>query len=208
MMKLYFSPGACSLAPHIVLEETGTPYEAEKVDLKAKTTATGTDFRQVNPRGQVPTLRMANGEILTEGPVIMQYIADQKGDGQLVPRAGTTERYRVMEWMNFTTSEIHKTYGVIFGADRDYAPVADGVKTAARELLSKKLDWVDAQLAGKEWLTGKTFTAADAYLFTCWNWNQYVGVDGSRWKNINAWASRVYARPAVQRAMKAEGLLK
>lgn len=207
-MKLYFSSGACSLASHICLEETGMAYEAEMVDMKAKTCQAG-DFTKINSKGLVPALKMDSGEILTEGAIIMQYIADQKPESNLFGKFGTTERYRTMEAVNYIATEIHKTYNSIFVADRLFAEgIRDQVKTTMRDVLTKKFDWLDAQLNGKEWLVGKSFSAADAYLFTCWNWNQWVGVDGSKWKNLSAHATRTYARPAVQRAMKAEGLLK
>jgi glutathione S-transferase len=208
-MKLYFSPGACSLASRIVLEEVGTAFEAEQVDMKARTCTSG-DFRQISPRGQVPVLKMDNGEILTEGAVIMQYIADQKPEANLVPKFGTTERYRTIEAVNFVATEIHRTYSNLFHAERLVTDAAarETFKGNVRAELVRKFDFIEGQLNGRDFFCGKTFTIADAYLFTCWSWNQHVGIDGSAWKNINAWSTRVYARPAVQRALKAEGLLK
>lgn len=208
-MRLYFSPGACSLASRIVLEEVGTAYEAEQVDIRAKTCAAG-DYTTVNPRGQVPALRMENGEILTEGAVIMQYIADLRGDGKILPKFGTAERTRVLEAVNFIATDIHKTYGALFAAERLVTDVAarESYKGNVRAQLVRSFDHFERQLAGREFVAGKEFTIADAYLFTCWNWNQHVGIDASAWKNLNTWATRVYARPAVQKAMKAEGLLK
>lgn len=208
-MKLYFSPGACSLASRIVLEEIGTAFESEQVDMKTRTCPSG-DFRQISPRGQVPLLKMDNGEFLTEGAVIMQFIADQKPEASLLPKFGTTERYRTIEATNFVATEIHRTYANLFYAETLVPDVAarESFKGNVRAMLAKKFDYIESQLNGREFFCGKTFTIADAYLFTCWNWNQHVGMDGSAWKNINAWSTRVYARPAVQRALKAEGLLK
>jgi len=208
-MKLYYSAGACSLASHIVLEETGTQYETEVVDTKAKTCASG-DYFQITSKGQVPAFRMNNGEVLTEGAVIMQYVADLKPEANLVPRMGTTERYRVLEATNYVASEIHGTYGKLWKAESYFADekAREEFKAVVRTELAKKFDYIETQFAKNEFFAGKTFSIADAYLFTCWNWNQFVGMETSKWKNINAWASRVYARPAVQRAMKAEGLLK
>lgn len=208
-MKLYFSPGACSLASRIVLEETGTHFESERVDVKAKTTAAG-DFTKINPKGQVPAFRMNNGEILTEGAAIMQYVADLRPETNLLPKMGTTERYRVIEATNYVASEIHALYGFLFKAERMVTDekARETYKETLRTELSKRFDFIETQFAKNEFFAGKTFSIADAYLFTCWNWNQHVGVDSSKWRNINAWSTRVYARPAVQRAMQAEGLLK
>lgn len=208
-MKLYFSSGACSLAAHIVLEETGAQYEAEQVDLKNKTCATG-DYTKINFRGKVPAFRMNNGEVLTEGAAIMQYVADLRPETNVLPKMGTTERYRVIEATNFVATEIHTRYNRLFKAQTYFQDekMCETYKTALRAELAKSFDYIEAQFAKNEFFAGKTFSIADAYLFTCWNWNQYVGIDGSQWKNINAWSTRVYARPAVQRAMQAEGLLK
>lgn len=208
-MKLYFSPGACSLASRIVLEETGTTFESEKVDTKNKTCATG-DYLQINAKGSVPAFRMNNGEVLTEGAAIMQYVADLRPEANVLPKVGTTERYRVIEATNFVATEIHALYGNLFKAERIVADATarETYKEVLRTELTKKLDYIETQFAKNEFFAGKTFSIADAYMFTCWNWNQHVGVDGAKYKNINAWSTRVYARPAVQRAMQAEGLLK
>lgn len=205
-MKLYFSPGACSMASHIVLEEIGTAFETEKVSTKDKAA-----MKAIHGKGYVPMLKMDNGEILTEGAAILQYIADQKPETNLMPKFGTTERYRAAEWLNYISTEIHKNYGMLFAAEGlvTDATAREAFKKEVATRLATRLDWVEAQLAGRDYLMGKTFTAADAYLFTCFSWNSYVGFEtAGKWPNIAAWNSRVYARPAVQRAMKTEGLLK
>jgi glutathione S-transferase len=202
-MKLYYSPGACSLSPHIVLREAGLDFEVEKVDLKTKTTATGADFTKVNPKGQVPTLQLDSGEILTEGPVIVQYIADRKPDAGLAGAAGTMERYRVQEWLNHLTSELHKGFSPLFAPN-----TPDAYKEIARANLGKKFDAIDRHLQGSQYLLGDKFTVADAYLFTIAGWGKFTGVDVSKWANLSAYLGRVGARPNVQAALKAEGLLK
>ena len=201
-MKLYFAPGACSLSPHIVLEEVGIAAETEQVNNQEKKTKTGKDYWSVNPKGQVPALQLDSGEMLTEGPVIVQYLADQKPASGLVPAPGTIERYRVQEWLNFITSELHKSFGPIF---RPTTP--DAYKTISRENLGKRFDWLDKQLAGKQYLMGDKFTVADAYLFTVLRWSPRVEIDISKWPNLKAYIDRVAARPKVQAAMKAEGLI-
>jgi glutathione S-transferase len=201
-MQLYFSPGACSLASHITLREAGLPFDLKKADTKTKKLEDGGDFYAINSKGAVPALKLDNGQILTEGVAIMQYLADQKPESNLVPKAGTFERYRVQEWLNYVTSEIHKSFSPLWG-DNDPA-----VKTYATKNLEKKFDWLDKQLAGKKYLTGDTFTVADAYLFTVVNWTNFLGIDLSRWPTLKAFQERVAARPKVQEAMAAEGLLK
>ena len=201
-MKLYFAPGACSLSPHIVLEEAGIAAETEQVNNQEKKTKSGTDYWTINPKGQVPALQLDSGEMLTEGPVIVQYLADQKPGSGLVPPAGSIERYRVQEWLNFITSELHKSFGPIF---RPTTP--DAFKTISKENLGKRFDWLDKQLAGKQYLMGDKFTVADAYLFTILRWSDRVKLDISPYKNIAAYMARVQARPKVQEAMKAEGLI-
>lgn len=200
-MKLYFLPGACSLSPHIVLRETGANFELEKVNLQEKKTGGGGDYLAVNPKGQVPVLELDSGETLTEGPVIVQYLADQSAGAGLAGAAGTMERYRVQEWLNHITSELHKNYSPLF---RPATP--DAYKDIARENLSKRYDWINEQLAGKPYLTGDKFTVADAYLFTVTRWAPRVGIDTSKWPNVTAFMDRVAARPKVQEALKAEGL--
>ena len=202
-MLLYYSPGACSLSPHIVLREAGLSFDLEKVDLKAKKTAKGDDFLKVNPKGQVPVLRLDDGETITEGPVIVQYLADRKPDSGLAGKAGTMARVRVQEWLNHITSELHKNYGGIFNP-----ATPDACKDIARANLARRYDAIDKQLAGRPYLTGEKFTAADAYLFTVTNWGRLTGVDVARWPNVAAFQERVAARPKVQEALKAEGLVK
>lgn len=203
MTKLYYSPGACSLSPHIVLREAGLPFQLVMASTKTKKLADGSDFLAINPKGQVPVLELDNGERLTEGPVIVQYIADQAPASGLVPPAGTMARYRVLEWLNFITSELHKGFSPLFAPGTH-----EDTKAASRTRLLEKLGWVDAQLAGKTWLMGESFTAADAYLFTVAGWGKYVGVDIAPLATLSAYMGRVAARPAVQEALKAEGLLK
>lgn len=202
-MKLYFSPGACSLSPHIVLREAGLPFELEQVDLKAKKTKSGGDFLQINPKGQVPVLELDNGEILTEGPAIVQYIADQKPESGLAPANGTLQRYHLQEWLNFVTSELHKGFSPLFRqtTPADYIPVAT-------ENLFARFDFLDKKLAGKQYLMGDKFTVPDAYCFTVTSWSKYKEIDLARWPNLKAFVDRVAARPKVQEALKAEGLLK
>ena len=202
-MKLHYSPGACSLAPHIVLNETGLPFTLVKVNLKAHQFEDGSDYYPVAPKGQVPLLELDSGERLSEGPVITQYLADQVPAKKLAPAAGTMERYRVQEWLNFITSELHKGIGGLFNP----AMPEEG-KAVIRAKAASKLQWVDEQLEGKQYLMGDNFSVADAYLFTVTNWSRHVGVDTAPFTNLTAFMGRMAARPAVQEAMKAEGLLK
>ena len=201
-MKLYFSPGACSLSPHIVSREAGIPLDFEQVDNREKKTKSGQDFWAVNPKGQVPVLEIDGGQKLTEGPVIVQYLADRKPDSGLVPPPGSIDRYRVQEWLNFTTSELHKSFGPIF---RPTTP--DEYKKISKDNIGKRLDWLDKQLAGKQYLMGDQFTIADAYLYTILRWTPRVEIDLAKWPNLKAYVDRVTARPKVQEALKAEGLL-
>ncbi len=200
-MKLYYSPGACSLSPHIVSKELGLPISLQKVNTKDKSMEGGGDFWQINPKGYVPTLELDNGERLTEGPAIVQYLADQKPDAGLAPKAGTLERYRLQEWLNFITSEIHKQFSPLFrpNTPEDYKPIA-------KENLGKRFDWLDQQLAGKEYLMGSRFTVADAYLFTVLTWTKPTQIGLDKWPNLKAYVERVRARPKVKEALKAEGL--
>ena len=202
-MQLYFAPGACSLASHIALRESGLPFDLKKTDTKTKKLEDGSDYFAVNSKGSVPALRLDDGQVLTEGPVILQYIADQKPDSRLAPKAGTLERYRLLEWLNYITSEIHKTFSPLFN------PAAnDAVKAYVTQMLEKKFDWLNQQLTGKQYLTGDQFTIADAYLFVVANWSNFVGIDLGRWPALKAFQDRVAARPKVQEALAAEGLLK
>ena len=202
-MQLYFSPGACSLASHITLREAGLTADLKRADLKAKKLEDGSDYLAINSKGSVPALKLDNGQILTEGVAIMQYLADQKPESGLAPKNGTFERYRVQEWLNFITSEVHKSFSPLWNPALDPA-----VKAYASENLFKKLDWVNSQLAGKKYLTGDTFTIADAYLFTVVNWTNFLGIDLAKWPALKEYQARVAARPKVQEAMSAEGLNK
>jgi glutathione S-transferase len=202
-MKLYYSPGACSLSPHIVLREAGLAFEPVLASTKTHKLQDGTDYYTINPKGYVPLLELDNGERLSEGPAIVQYVADQVPGKKLAPPNGTFERYRLQEWLNFITSELHKGFGNLFNP----AMPEEG-KAVARARVTDRLKWVDTQLAGKQYLMGDNFSVADAYLFTISNWAQHVGVDISGLSALAAYRARVAARPAVQEAMKAEGLLK
>ena len=202
-MKLYFSPGACSLAPHIVLQESGLSFEPVLASTKTHQLADGTDYYTINPKGYVPLLELDNGERLSEGPAIVQYIADQVPAKNLAPANGTMARYRVQEWLNFITSELHKGVGGLFNP----AMPEEG-KTVIRARATSRLKWVDEQLEGKQYLMGDAFSVADAYLFTVTNWTAHTAIDISAMKNLGAFQARMAARPAVQAAMKAEGLLK
>jgi glutathione S-transferase len=202
-MKLYFAPGACSLSPHIVMREAGVNLDLEQVNNQEKKTKSGVDYWTINAKGQVPVLEFDNGERLTEGPVIVQWIADQNPASGLVPPAGKLERYRVQEWLNFITSELHKTFGPIF---RPTTP--DAYKAISKENLGKRFDWLDKQLSGKQYLMGDKFTVADAYLYTVLRWTTRIEMDLAKWPNLKAYVERVGARPKVQEALKAEGLIK
>jgi len=201
-MKLYYSPGACSLAPHIVLRETGLPFTLAKVDTVKHTLASGSDYYAINAKGQVPVLELEDGARLTEGPVIAQYIADKASSATLMPASGSLARYRVMEWQNYITSELHKSFSPLFNSEFDAT-----AKALHSKLLRKKYEWVNSKLAGGHFLAGDSFTAADAYLFTVTSWARHVSLDLSNLQHLQAFLARVTARPAVQAAMKAEGLL-
>jgi glutathione S-transferase len=200
-MKLYYSPGVCSLSPHIAIRELGLPVEIEKVDLGTKKTEKGVDFLTVNPKGQVPVLELDDGQILTEGPVIVQYLADRKPEVGLLPAAGSLDRYRVQEWLNHVTSELHKRYGILFSRS-----MPDEAKTIVRNELMSKYRAIDSHLKGKAYLLGDRFTVADGYLFTVTNWAGHVALDFSGLPNLQAFQKRVAERPAVREAMKHEGL--
>jgi glutathione S-transferase len=201
-MKLFYTPGACSLSPHIALCEAGLPFSLHKVDLKDKTVDSGEDFNRVNGKGYVPALQLDSGEVLTEGSAIVQYIADQKPAAGLAPAAGTMERYRLQEWLNFVTAEIHKPMGSMFNPAQ-----TPEWKEAVKTILAKRLDWLSAQLAGKQYLMGDKFSVADGYLFTVLGWAKHVSFDLGKWPAIEDYAARVGRRPKVVEAMKAEGLL-
>ena len=202
-MKLYYSPGACSLAPHIVLVESGLPFELVKADLKTHKLLDGADYYAVTSRGYVPLLELDTGERLSEGPAITQYIADQVPEKHLAPANGTMARYRTQEMLNFITSELHKGIGGNFNP-----AMPEEAKVLMRAKALDRLKWVDGQLEGKQYLMGDTFNIADAYLFTVTNWTSHVGIDISGLANLVAFQTRMFARPSVQAAMKAEGLLK
>jgi len=202
-MKLYYAPGTCALSPHIVARELGLPIELKRVDTKSKTVEGGGDYLTVNARGYVPALELDDGAILTEGPAIVQYLADLKPAAGLAPQAGTFARYRLQEWLNFLTSEIHKQFSPLF---RPTTP--EDYKAIARENLAARFDWLDGQLAGKDYLMGGDFSVADAYLFVLLGWTRPLHIDLARWPNLAAFHARVAARPQVREALQAEGLLK
>lgn len=201
-MKLYFAPGVCSLSPHIVAREAGLPLTLVRVDNKNKRTESGDDYRTINPKGYVPLLELDSGVRLTEGPAIVQYLADQAPAAGLAPANGTLERYQLQEWLNFITSEVHKQFSPLFDPS-----MPDEAKEKFRSKLALRFDWIVAQLQGREFLMGR-FTVADAYLFTVLRWTQFTGPDLARWPALQAYMERIAARPQVQAAMKAEGLLK
>lgn len=201
-MKLYYSPGACSLASHITLEEVGLAYQAVRVDLKSKKTADGGDYLAINEKGYVPTLVLDSGGVLTENAAVLTYIADQDPGGRLSPAHGTFSRYRFAEWLNFIATEIHKGFGPLWHAQNP-----ESVKDMARTTLAKRFDYVDKRLAETPYLLGEDFSAADAYLFTIANWSHILKFDLAPWPALTQFMTRVAARPAVQTAMKAEGLL-
>jgi glutathione S-transferase len=202
-MKLYYSPGACSLSPHIALLEAGLPYDLVKVDLRAKKLENGDDYLAVNPKGQVPALALDNGELVTEGPVIVQMIADRAAAKNLAPARDSAERYKLMEWLNFITTEVHKNFGPMF------SPVlADEAKAFFKDRVMAKFKYIDSQLPGKDYLMGKQFTVADGYLFTMLAWADRMKFDLSAMPNLVAYKARVAARPKVQEALTKEGLMK
>ena len=202
-MKLYYAPGACSLSPHIALHEAGLAHELVKVDLRAKKLENGDDFLKVNPKGQVPALALDSGEIVTEGPVIVQMIADQAPAKNLAPARDSAERYKLLEWLNFITTELHKNIGPMFSP-----MLAADAKTFFKDRAMGKFKLIDSQLAGKDYLMGKQFTVADGYLFVMLRWADGHKMDLSGLKNLMAYKDRVAARPNVQAALKMEGLLK
>jgi glutathione S-transferase len=202
-MKLYYSPGACSLSPHIALLEAGLPYELVKVDLRAKKLENGDDYLKVNPKGQVPALGLDSGELVTEGPVIVQMIADKAAGKNLAPARDSAERYKLQEWLNFITTEVHKNFGPLF------SPVlADEAKAFFKDRVMAKFKYIDGQLPGRDFLMGKQFTVADGYLFTMLNWADRMKFDLSAMPNLLAYKARVGARPKVQEALTKEGLMK
>lgn len=203
-MKLYYAPGACSMAPHIVLCEAGHQFDLEKVDIPNKKTASGGDYWKVNPKGYVPTLQLDDGHILTEASVICQYLADKKPEADLAPKLGTFERYRLMEWLNFTAAEVHKSLGAFFAFK---GKMTGEWRDAQLALVGRRFDALEKMLDGKQYVMGDKFSVADAYLFTVLNWTHFHNIDVSKWPNIEAYMARVAARPKVREAMKAEGLV-
>jgi len=201
-MKLYYTLAACSLAVHIVLREAGLEFDLEKVDLGTKETESGVDFMRINPKGYVPALLLDDGQILTEDQVILQYLADQKPESGLAPGFGTMKRYRLMEWLAFVSTEVHKGFGPFWNPN-----TPEVTKQNALALLSHRFDYLAEQLADKPWLMGDSYTVADAYLFTVLRWSDYHKIDLSKWPLLTEYIGRVAARPAVQEAMRAEGLI-
>ena len=201
-MKLYYAPGTCSLSPHIVAREAGLPLTLVRVDNKNKTTEASEDYRAINPKGYVPLLELDNGVRLSEGPAIVQYLADLAPASKLAPANGTVERYQLQEWLNFITSEVHKQFSPLFDAT-----MPDEAKEKFRNRLATRFDWIAGQLKGRDYLTG-SFTVADAYLFVVLGWTKFTGPDLARWPVLQDYVARVAARPRVQEALKAEGLLK
>lgn len=202
-MKLYFSPGACSLSSHIVLHEAGVAFETERVDLKTKKTASGADFTRINPKGYVPVLELDDKSILTECAAIALYVADKAPAKGLAPKAGTMESYRLIEWLSYISTELHKQIGALFNPT-----LPDEARTRQRELAARRISFVEQHLAKHSCLMGNAFTVADAYCFTVLRWAPYVKIDMGAFTNIKAYVERVVARPGVQAALKAEGLLK
>lgn len=201
-MKLYYFPGACSLAAHIVLREAGIPFDLDKVDLATHQTESGADFYAVNPKGYVPALGLDDGQLLTEDQVILQYLADLKPEAGLAPALGSMERYRLMEWLAFIATEVHKSFSPLWNPQSP-----EETRQAAIALLGRRFDYLEERLRGKEWLLGNRFTVADAYLCTVLGWAGYHKLDMSKWPVLREYLDRAMARPAVQQAMKAEGLI-
>jgi glutathione S-transferase len=202
-MKLYYSPGACSLSPHIALLEAGLPYDLVKVDLRAKKLENGDDFWTVNPKGQVPALALDSGELVTEGPVIVQMIADRAAAKHLAPERDSAERYKFLEWLNFITTELHKNFSPLF-----QPVIPDDVKNFFKDRLIAKFKYIDSRLAGRDYLMGKQFTVADGYLFVMLTWAERLNLDLAGFANLMAYKARIAARPKVKEALSKEGLLK
>ena len=202
-MKLYFFPGACSLSPHIALREAGLPFDLEQVDLKAKTTKSGADYRAINPKGSVPALGLDNGEVLTEAAVIVQYIADRKPEAKLLPAVGTMDRVRVQEWLNYIATEIHKGLGPLFNPN-----LPAEAKAIMKENLAARFGLLSKHLEKRSFLHGDVFTVADGYLFTVLGWTKWLEIDLGKWPVLAAYCERIANRPAVRAAMRVEGLLK
>jgi glutathione S-transferase len=200
-MKLYYAPGACSLSPHIALLEAGLPYDLVKVDLRAKKLENGDDYLKINPKGQVPALVLDSGELVTEGPVIVQMIADKVPAKNLAPARDSAERYKLLEWLTYINGELHKNIGPLFNP-----MLSDEAKGVFKDRAIGKFKYVDGQLAGHEYLMGKQFTVADAYLFVMLRWAEAMKFDLSGLNNLMAYKDRIAARPKVQEALVKEGL--
>jgi glutathione S-transferase len=202
-MKLYYAPGACSLAINIALQEAGIAFDLERVDNKTKVTKGGENFWDVNPKGVVPVLKLDNGETMTEALALLVYVADQKPEAGLMPKAGTMEFYRALEWLTFIATELHKQFTPLFkdGTPGDY-------RVIAKENVLNAFKHVDEHLAGRQWLAGDRYSVADIYLFVVSNWGRFQDIDVAQWPNLNDLRTRIRARPKVQDAMKAEGLIK
>lgn len=202
-MKLYYSPGSSSLAPHVALREAGLAFETERVSLKTKKTASDADYLRINPKGYVPTLQFEDGSVLTEVPAILLWIGDQVPEKRLAPAPGTMERYHLIEWLNFVATELHKSFGALFDPS-----AAEACKQSARSRLEKRLDYLCKALGDAPFLVSEHFTVADAYLFTVLGWGRYVDLDLGRWPNLASYTTRIGTRPRVVDTLKAEGLLK
>jgi len=202
-MKLYYYPGACSLAPHIVAREAGIDFTLEKVDLANRTTETGANYLAVNPKGYVPALGLQDNSVLTEASAIIQYLADSQPAADLAPTHGSMERYRLLEWLGFISTEIHKGFGPLWNP-----ATPDAVKAATKERLASRFALLNETLGKQPFLMGDKFTIADAYLFTVVNWTNFHGIDISSFPNLQAFQARIASRPAVQQALEAEGLTK
>ena len=202
-MQLFYAPGACSLAPHIVAREAGLPIETVKVDLASKRTSAGDDYLEINPKGAVPALSTDDGALLTEAAVVIQYLADLTPTAGLLPAAGTFERYRALEWLNFIATELHKGFGPLWkpNTPAEYREIT-------KELLAQRFTYLDRELADRDYLLGDGFSAVDAYAFTILGWAAYMKIDLARWSNVTAYLARIGARPKVREALVAEGLVK
>lgn len=200
-MKLYYSPGACSMSPHIVLNELGKKFETEAVDLGKKVTATGKDYFKINPKGAVPALEIKAGEVLTEGAVIVQYLADKAKNTKILPKTGTMARVRVQEMLNYISAEVHKNFSPLFNKS-----MSEETRKMMMDRLTKQLDHVNNLLSQSKFIVGKSFTVADAYLFTVLNWSNWLGIDLKKWPHLADYVQRIAARPSVQKTMKEEGL--
>ncbi len=203
MLKLFYAPGACSLSPHIALEEAGLEYQAIRADLKTKATEDGGDFKKTNPLGYVPALVLEDGSVLTEGPAIVQYIADKAPAKHLAPANGSIDRYKLQSWLNFVSSEVHKGFSPLFNP-----AMPDDAKKIAKERLATRFAHLDQHFAKHHYLMGKDYSVADGYLFTTLNWTKPTGIDLTPYPHIQAYHKRISERPAVHAAMKAEGLIK